>query len=170
MMDEHDQITVRLTHMLNYLSKRITPQRDFTKLNRAPSRDEWSVRDIIAHLRDTEARIFPKMHLILTTEYPDFRKGMTQSNVMTTSEHDSAFRVMSQFRRVRQSTLSLLREIPRDAWNRMGCDVDNSTITIRDLALFLVEHDAEHLAQIDATLIARGALPPGVEPLVAISD
>lgn len=168
MMDEHDQIIIRLTHMLNYLSKRITPQRDLTKLNRAPSRDEWSVREIVAHLRDTEARIFPKMYLITTTEYPDFRKVSAQANLLTTSEQDSAFRVMSQFRRVRQSTLSLLREIPRDAWNRMGCDVDNRTITIRDLALYLLEHDAEHLAQIDATLIARGALPHGVEPLVAV--
>ncbi len=168
MMDEHDQIVIRLTHMLNYLSKRITPQRDLTKLHRAPARGEWSVREIIAHLRDTEARIFPKMHLIATTEYPDFRKIDVRRNLMMISEDDSAFLVMSQFRRVRQSTLSLLREIPRDAWNRMGCDVDNSTITIRDLALNLLEHDAEHLAQIDATLIARGALPHGVEPLVAV--
>jgi hypothetical protein len=70
--------------------------------------------------------------------------------------------VMSQFRRLRMSTISLLRELPRDAWNRAGVDVDNATVTIRDLAEELVEHDAEHLEQIDATLIARGALPRAV--------
>jgi hypothetical protein len=31
----------------------------------------------------------------------------------------------------------------------------------------LIRHDANHLAQIDATLIARNALPFNVEPLLA---
>ena len=73
---------------------------------------------------------------------------------------------MSQFRRVRQSTLSLLRELPDDAWRRAGRDVDGSTLTIRDFALELVRHDAEHLRQLDETLLARNAMPAGVLPLV----
>jgi hypothetical protein len=160
-METDEQIILELTHMINQLAKRVTPQRpqrDEAKVNRAPGRGEWSVRDIVAHLRDTEARYFPKMHLISIAEYPDLRRvqniGPTEYD-----PNDSIFTVMSQYRRLRQSTLSLLRELPRDAWRRAGLDVDNTSVTIRDLARELVEHDREHLAQIDETLEARGALP-----------
>jgi hypothetical protein len=157
-METDEQIILELTHMINQLAKRITPQRDETRVNRAPERGAWSVREIVAHLRDTEARYFPKMHLISVAEFPDLRRvqniGPTEYD-----PNDSVFTVMSQYRRLRQSTLSLLRELPRDAWRRAGVDVDNTTVTIRDLARELVAHDAEHLAQIDETLIARGALP-----------
>lgn len=166
-MEELDQIVLVLTNMPNWLSKRITTQRDMSKVNRPAERGEWSVRDILAHLRDNEARYFPKMHLISIAQVPDLRRveriGPTEYD-----PDDSVFTVMSQFRRIRQSTLSLLRELPHDAWNRVGVDVDNVTVSIKDLALELVDHDAEHLAQIDAVLIARGALPRGVRPLVAV--
>jgi len=166
-METDEQIILELTHMVNQLAKRITPQRDETRVNRAAERGEWSVREIVAHLRDTEARYFPKMHIISVGEHPDLRRvqniGPTEYD-----PNDTVFTVMSQYRRLRQSTLSLLRELPRDAWRRAGKDVDGTTVTIRDLARELVAHDADHLAQIDDTLIARGALPIAVrQKLVA---
>ena len=72
--NEHD-IVIPLTLMPSWLSKRITPQRDETKLTRAAERGEWSVREILAHLRDTEAVYFPKLNLITTSEFPDLRRA-----------------------------------------------------------------------------------------------
>jgi hypothetical protein len=164
-MDELDQIILALTNMPNWLSKRISPQRDMSKLIRPPARGEWSVRDILAHLRDNEARYFPKMHLISIAQVPDLRR-VQQIGPTEYDPDDTPFTVMSQFRRIRQSTLSLLRELPGDGWKRAGVDVDNVTVSIRDLAIELMDHDAEHLAEIDAVLIARGAMPRGVQPLV----
>jgi hypothetical protein len=166
-MDEHEQIVITLTNMPNLISKRITPQRDMTRLTRAPERGEDSVRDVLAHLRDHEARYFPKLFLIATQEFPDLRRvervGPTEYD-----PDDHPLTVMSQFRRLRQSTLSLLRELPRDAWSRAGVDVDNHTVTIKDLALELIDHDAEQLAHIDDILLARGAMPANVRPRVAV--
>lgn len=164
-MDVNERLIVALTQTPNQVTKRISPQRDESRVNRAPERGEWSVREIIAHLRDHEAVTFAKMHLMVTSEAPDLR----HINLSTGAVHDpndSVFVVMSQFRRLRQSTLSLLKELPLDAWRRTARDVDNRTVTIRDLAEALLRHDNEHLAQIDATLIARGALPHTVRPLV----
>jgi hypothetical protein len=166
-MEELDQIVLALTNTPNWLSKRITPQRDMSKVNRPPERGEWSVRDVIAHLRDNEARYFPKLHLISIAQVPDLRR-VQQIGPTEYDPDDSVFMVMSQFRRIRQSTLSLLRELPADGWKRVGVDVDNVTVSIRDLAVELVDHDAEHLAQIDSILIARDAMPHGVSPLVAV--
>jgi len=164
-MEEREQLTIQLTQMLNYLSKRITPQRDMSRVDRAPARGEWSVRQIVAHLRDTEARIYPKLFAIANYDYPDLRQ-LPPPVTTTDNTEISVFSVMSQYRRLRQSTLSLLRELPSDGWKRAGNDVDNRTVTVTDLVRFLIEHDAEHLAQIDQTLIARDALPHHVKPLI----
>jgi hypothetical protein len=137
-----------------------------SKVNRPAVRGEASARDIVAELRDFEALYFPKIHLISIAQVPDLRHveriGPTEYD-----PDDSIFMVMSQFRRIRQSTLSLLRELPTDGWKRVGIDVDNVTVSIRDLAIELVDNDREQLARLDAVLIARGALPRGVRPLVA---
>lgn len=161
---EYDVI-LPLTQMPNYLSKRLTPQRDETKLTRAPERGEWSAREIIAHLRDAEAYYFAKLYHLAQREWPDLRSA-EHVGPLEYDERDLTLTVMSQFRRLRQSTLSLLRELPDDAWRKAGRDTDGTTVTILELARELVRHDAEHLAQLDATLIARGALPHTVRPLV----
>jgi hypothetical protein len=166
-MEELDQIVLALTNTPNWLSKRITPQRDMSKVNRPAERGGMSVRDIIAQMRDNEARYFPKMHLISIAQVPDLRR-VQQVGPTEYDPNDSVFTVMSQFRRIRQSTLSLLRELPHDAWNRVGVDVDNVTVSIKDLALELIGYDNDSLAHVDAVLIARGALPHGVRPLVAV--
>jgi hypothetical protein len=166
-MDENERLIVALTQTPNQVTKRISPQRDETRVNRAPERGEWSVREIIAHLRDNEAIAFAKLNLMVTSEVPDFRHGHLGTGAVY-DPHDSVFIVMSQFRRLRQSTLSLLKDLPRDAWRRSARDVDNRTITVRSIAEELLRHDREHLAQIDAVLIARDALPHTVRPLVSV--
>jgi hypothetical protein len=164
-MDENERLIIALTQTLNHLTKRISPQRDETKVNRPAARGEWSVRDIVAHLRDNEAIVFAKLHMIATQEAPDLRR-VDLSGGAGYDPDDSIFTVMSQFRRLRHSTISLLRELHPDAWRRTGRDVDNSTVTIRSLVRELINHDAEHMAQVDEVLIARGALPHTVRPLV----
>lgn len=165
-MTQEEQIYLRLFQMMNQLSKRVTPQRDEAKLTRAAERGEWSVREIIAHLRDHEADIYPRLHLIANAVHPDLSE-LAETGGFNYRPDDSTLMVMSQLRRIRQSTVSLLRELPIDAWDRTGQDTDGTIVTIRQLALELIRHDAEHLAQIDATLIARDALPFSVEPVVA---
>ncbi len=166
-MDEHDRIWITLANTLNQLSERVSPQRDMTRLTRAARRGEWSVREIIAHLRDHEALMFPRIYLIAVDNYPDLRRVAT-IEATEYDRNDSPFMVMSQFRRLRQSTVGLLRELPRDAWQRAGVDLDNARVTIQDLALELIDHDAEHITQIDRTLIERGAMPPRVHTNVTI--
>ena len=165
-MEREEQTYLTLFHTLNHLSKRISPQRDEAKLIRPPERGEWSVRDIMIHLRDHEAAIYPKLHLMANTVHPNLSR-LGETHLADYNPDDLTLSVMSQFRRIRQSTVSLLRELPLDAWDRTGTDTDGTTVTIRQLANELVRHDAEHLAQMDATLIARNALPHLVEPLVA---
>lgn len=164
-MEQEEQIYIKLFQMLNYLSKRLSPQRDETRLSRSPVRGEWSVREILQHLRDHEAAIYPKLHMMANSVHPD----LSRIGPMRSADYrpdDSSLTVLSQFRRIRISTIAILRELPDDAWNRTGVDTDGTVVSIRQLALELVAHDAEHLAQIDATLEARNAMPFNVTPVV----
>ena len=165
-MEREEQIYLRLFHMLNYLSKRISSQRDEAKLSRPAERGEWSVREIVIHLRDNEAKVYPKLHLMANAVHPNLSR-IAEVASLDYRPDDSTLTVLSQFRRIRQSTVSLLRELPHDAWERTGVDTDGTVVTIRQLAMELIRHDAEHLAQVDATLIARNALPFNVEPVRA---
>ncbi len=166
-MDEQ-QIRLSLTNTPNLLSKRLTPQRDELKLTRGPGRGQWSAREIVTHLRDTEARIFPKLYLIAVEDDPDLRRVEGQPPTDSWRPDDLTLVVMGQFRRLRQSTLSLLRELPTAAWERRGRDSDGTSVSLRDLAEYLVAHDAEHLDELDRVLLARNAMPPNVFPRVLI--
>lgn len=165
-MEREEQIWIKLAKTPNYLSMRLTPQRDETKLTRAPELGTWSAKQIIQHLRDTEASTYPKMHAIATLEYPDLSRLRAPARLGFDPD-DLTLTVLSQFRRIRMTTIALLRELPRDAWRRLGHDAHGQNVTIEQLALWLLNHDVEHIAQLDATLIARGALPFNVTPLVA---
>ena len=62
------------------------------------------------------------------------------------------FRSMSEFRRLRQSTCSLLRSLPDSAWLRVGTSRRVHDWQIRSLAETLVAHDEDVLTQMDLAL------------------
>jgi hypothetical protein len=64
---------------------------------------------------------------------------------------------MSEFRRVRESSTSLLRALPDNAWERGGYSRTERNWTIRELAEYLARHDREMLQRIDRALSRSGA-------------
>jgi hypothetical protein len=64
---------------------------------------------------------------------------------------------MSEFRRVRESTTSLLRALPDTAWQRGGYSRTERNWTVRELAEYLASHDREMLQRIDRVLSRSGA-------------
>jgi hypothetical protein len=64
---------------------------------------------------------------------------------------------MSEFRRVRESSTSLLRALPDTAWERGGYSRTQRNWTIRELAELLAGHDRETLQRIDRALSRSGA-------------
>jgi hypothetical protein len=65
--------------------------------------------------------------------------------------------IMSEFRRVRESSTSLLRALPDNAWQRGGYSRTQRNWTIRELAEYLARHDREMLQRIDRVLSRSGA-------------
>ena len=156
----NDALIVRLLQTVNHLSRWLTPIHDHTVLEFSPRRSEPSAKDLLLRMRDTETRIYALMFAIASETNPDLDRVPEVERTPLQIAADRAadpLVVMSEFRRVRESSTSLLRALPDTAWQRGGYSRRNRNWTIRELAEFLATHDREMLAELDSVLTRTGA-------------
>jgi hypothetical protein len=156
----NDALIIRLIQTVNHLSRWLTPIHDRTVLEFSARRSEPSVKDLLIRLRDTETRAYAFMNAIASDRDPDLdrvpRVEPSPAQVaLDRSAHPLV--IMSEFRRVRESSTSLLRALPDNAWERGGYSRTQRNWTIRELAEYLAGHDREMLRWIDRALSRSGA-------------
>jgi hypothetical protein len=159
-------LIVRMHNTVNHLSRWLTPVHNRALLDRSVFYGEPSVKQLLMQMRDEEQRVFPKMFLIANENDPDLDRlqPVQRSEAQRRwDEEASALSVMAEFRRLRQSTLSLLRGLPDSAWNRVGTSRKEHDWVLRDLAELLANHDTAVLTRMDETLDRIGARK-GVSP------
>ena len=156
----NDAMIIRLIQTVNHLSRWLTPIHDRTLLEFSPRRSEPSVKELLLRMRDTETRAYGFMNAIATARNPDLdRVPRAELDPVQISVERSAHPlvIMSEFRRVRESSTSLLRALPDNAWERGGYSRTERNWTIRELAEYLARHDREMLQRIDRVLSRSGA-------------
>ncbi len=157
---DNTSLVVRLHFTINHLSRWLSPVHDPHKLERSLYRGEPSPKEILIEMRNEEHRVYPKMHLIVVQNNPDLdalpEYVVTPERALLDEQRDS-IALLSQFRRLRQSTCSLLRSLPDDAWVRVGTSRKGQNSTLRSLAEHLAEHDYRYLRALDAALDSVGA-------------
>ncbi len=156
----NDALIIRLIQTLNHLSRWLTPIHDRTALEFSPRRSEPSVKELLLGMRDTETRAYGFMNAIASERDPDLdRVPRVEPSPAQISVDQSAHPlvIMSEFRRVRESTTALLRALPDTAWARGGYSRTQRNWTIRELAEYLARHDRELLQGIDRALGRSGA-------------
>jgi hypothetical protein len=156
----NDALIIRLIQTVNHLSRWLTPIHDRTVLEFSPRRSEPSVKELLLRMRDTETRVYGLMNAIALERDPDLdRIPRVEPSQVQISVDRSAHPlvIMSEFRRVRESSTSLLRALPDNAWERGGYSRTDRNWTIRELAEHLVGHDREMLQRIDRVLSRSGA-------------
>jgi len=156
----NDALIIRLIQTINRLSRWLTPIHDRTVLEFSARRSEPSAKELLVRLRDTETRAYAFMNAIATERDPDLdrvpRVELSPAQIaVDRSAHPLV--TMSEFRRLRESSTSLLRALPDTAWDRGGHSRTQRNWTIRELAEFLAEHDREMLQRIDRALSRSGA-------------
>lgn len=157
---DNNSLILRLHFTIHHLSRWITPIHDRNKLERSRHRGEPTVRDLMIELRQHEQFIYPRMYVIANDDDPDLDK--IPPHVATEAEINadntwSTVELMSGFRRTRQSTCGLLRQLPDAAWSRKGYSRKHANTTLRELAEQLAEHDYRVLRAMDETLWTSGA-------------
>jgi hypothetical protein len=156
----NDALIIRLIQTLNHLSRWLTPIHDPTVLEFSARRSEPAVKELLLRMRDTETRVYGFMNAIASQRDPDLdRIPQVEPSPVQSSVDRSAHPLvtMSEFRRVRESSTSLLRALPDNAWERGGFSRTQRNWTIRELAEYLARHDHEILQRIDRALSQSGA-------------
>lgn len=158
---EHDNnsLVIRLHMTINHLSRWLTPITDPLVLERRARYGEPSVMDLLKAMRDEELDVFAKMFAIANYTNPDLDQIPEPRKFHDGIPHRdrTALMILAEFRRLRQSTCSLLRGLPDAAWFRVGTSRREHDWQIRALAERLGHHDYEMLHQIDVTLDRTGA-------------
>lgn len=153
-------VIIRLLYTVNHLSRWLSPVHADRQLQRSPHRGERSPKEITIAIRDEELRTFPKLHAIAVQNRPDLDKlpPVVRTEADLAFDRQAAvFEIVAEFRRLRQSTCSLLRSLPDSAWSRDGLSRLEHDWTIRALAEHLVHSDGRMLADLDRALERSGA-------------
>lgn len=156
---DNNALIIRLLFTVNHLSRWLTPIHDQIRLGRPTRRDQPSVKQLLVRFRDEERRTLPKLHAITTRASPDLDKLPPLHRTPAEERLDDAastIEVLAEFRRLRQSTGSLLRSLPDEAWHRVGISRREHDWTPRSLGAHLLLRDLETLAELDHVLDASG--------------
>ena len=157
---DNNALIIRLHFTIHHLSRWITPVHDRNVLERSRYYGEPTVKEILLGMRDHEQFVYPRLYAIANNEAPDLDAipdyEPNAAARMADEEHSTVV-VMAGFRRLRQGTCSLLRELPDAAWDRKGFSRRHRNLTIRELAQELAAHDYRYLRAMDTTLDGVGA-------------
>jgi uncharacterized damage-inducible protein DinB len=113
--DEIVQILSRTPERLHELGRRFSPE----QLRRGPDEGEWSLNDVLAHLRACADVWEAAIERMLTEDHPTIRAINPRSWIESTDYPDRPFaESRSRFIAQRQAFLQRLERLSDDDWNR----------------------------------------------------
>ena len=122
-------------------------------LKRRPLINEWSLTEILCHLRDTELEInLPRMRMLLELEEPFIPALDTDSWAVTRAyQNQDASQALDKFCSARIKTVKLLRGFGEE-WKRKARHAIFGPTDLQELVKFMAEHDKLHIRQIRSTV------------------
>jgi hypothetical protein len=128
-----------------------------------PSPEQWSVRQIVAHLSDSEMTAAVRFRGIIAEDEP----AMPQTDQNAWAEKlDYGKRKYSNsletFRRIRGESYELLKDLPEEVYSRAGIHSVRGRMTLLDLLRIYAGHPEKHALQIRRVRDAFKAAKAGV--------
>lgn len=116
---------------------------------RKPSASQWTMTELICHLRDTEREIhLNQIQLFLEKDEPFIPRPDT--SVWASQRdyaHEDGKSALREYNQARGEVLELLRTVPADAWERKARHAIFGPTTFREVLGFMAEHDRLHIHQ-----------------------
>lgn len=124
---------------------------DEEDLNTAPADEEWSPLEILGHVKALDDIVTFRIAAILTKDtplIPDFDvDGWAKIAGYRTAPLDQT---LHSYQRHRSELVWQLRQLPDEAWDRHGKHESKGDLSLFDLVRIFLEHEEEHLAQLEA--------------------
>jgi DinB superfamily len=145
-----DQVMDRLAEQPKEIA-RLTRGLPRTRLHRAPSRGEWSLNDVLAHLRSCSDVWGKYIATIIAEDRPRIRAMSPRTWIKRTSYPELEFAPsLRAFTKQRAELLVLLRRLPTTGWSRSATMVGagrEREQTVFDYAQALADHERSHVKQ-----------------------
>jgi len=146
-----EQLLTRLTEQPRTIASRTAGLPRY-RLHRAPKPGEWSVNDVLAHLRSCSDVWGKYMTAILDEDRPTIRAVNPTTWINSTDypalDFATSFR---RFTRQRARLLTLLRPLPTEAWSRRATVTGAGAArerTLLEYAQRLADHERSHVKHI----------------------
>jgi len=123
-------------------------------LMRRPVAKEWSLTEIVCHLRDTEVEVnLPRLHMLLELDEPFIPARNTDDWAEERSYNtQDIWQALSDFTTARVQTVDVLRGLANDVWSRKARHAIFGPTDLLELVKFMAEHDKLHIRQILSTI------------------
>ncbi len=117
---------------------------------RQPGPGEWSLTEILCHLRDAEIEVnLPRLERIATQPEPFVPAADTDPWAAERNyQAQDGEAALGGFAQARMTAIDFLRQQPEDYWQRTARHSILGRTTPAELVMFTLEHDRIHLTQI----------------------
>lgn len=122
---------------------------DSAALSRRSKKDDWTLTDLICHMRDTEREIHLMQLRLFKQEAepfiprPDTGVWASQRDYL----HEDGKAALREFNDARRETIDFLKKIPDEAWGQKARHAIFGPTTLLEVAGFIAEHDRLHVQQ-----------------------
>jgi len=119
------------------------------ELDFVPSPEKWNIRQILAHLADSEIVCSDRFRRVIAENNPtlvgyDQDAWAARLNYKRRRTADS----LDLFRRLRAENYELLKELPEEVFERTGRHTERGVMTLGQLVAYDAEHHEKHAQQL----------------------
>jgi hypothetical protein len=116
-----------------------------------PGEGEWSIKEVVGHLRDFAEIDHERLRRMITQERPILPGYDQETLVREHNYQDSDLQaVQDELASFRRQTVQLLTELVDASWTRTARHLERGIFSIRQFVELLVRHEALHLEHIRA--------------------
>ncbi|MFZ0548913.1 MAG: DinB family protein [Candidatus Promineifilaceae bacterium] len=121
-----------------------------------PSPDQWSLTEVVCHLRDVEREVYHVRYKSLISADNAFISGVSPDEWAEERGYaqQDGRQALQAFLEARQETLDILKGMSAELWQRQAQHAFFGPTSMRELVYLSVRHDDLHWEQINSLLIS----------------